>query len=270
MLTPTSSWQEEHGWANPGPNTSSFECTRYFIDGDSIVEGIEYQVLRRTGRSSNSQGTSWFSNVFAGLLREEPENRKLHIRPPGWNKERLFLDFSVETGVYPPTYRLGQTSGLIVTHIDTIELSDGPHRRVNFDEHLPIVEGIGSLDGLMGTMSFGEFQWLSRLVCHATALDTNYVTNNWNCPCNTTVGLETSAVSPVRISPSPASETITIDGAGPFAHYRIASLNGRIIESGNCAQVGKSVIGIGHLLSGVYLMTVWDSFSIAHSKFVKE
>lgn len=263
MLDSTAAWQDENAWASPGPNTSSYECLRYTIQEDSLVDGLIYKVLRRTGRISHSDNVfpdqswvQWFSGNYVGLLREDTAARRVFIRPAGWTYDWLLYDFSVGVGPYPLTYRYYGVEGLEVIEVDTIMLTDGPHRRLNFNGSGSMIEGVGDVTGFLPSWSSGELHWMSTLVCQTRNDSSIYSGFNVSCPCSPTVGLTPTRANAFRVGPSPTNDLCYITGAPANAPYRLLSVDGRVVNSGICQSSRSTVLDLTDLPAAIYLLEV--------------
>lgn len=276
LLDTSATWQDENATGSPGPNTGNFECLRYYLDGDSLVNDTTYQILRQTGRRSeynNITGvthTVWYDGDFTGLLREDTSSRRVYIRPPGWAMDWLLYDFSAEVGPYPSNYRFYQTPNLVVTSVDTVWLTDGPHRRINFGEYLGIIEGVGSTDGFMESGVMGEIHYLGQQVCHTVDGSANYIVNSFDCACGSNVSIPGHVPISIHVSPSPTTGICRLDGAPPNAPFVIHSMDGRVVLSGRCTSNGSAAIDISGLPAAIYLLNVIEATGSLRGKIVKE
>lgn len=197
LLNPTAVWHDERGWGDPGPNTSNSRCVKYYLDGDTIVDGEVYQKLLITGRYSHSNSvnsqlsyTIWYDGDLYALVREDAIERKVFIRTLTGGAEELLYDFSVGTGPYPWTF-LFPSDDLEVTVIDTIMLADGPRRRLHLGEYIKIIEGVGCVYGLLPYQTSG-IEWMAQLACHKLDGVPTYggiIADN-GCGCDVSVGVE--------------------------------------------------------------------------------
>ncbi|MEZ4806279.1 MAG: T9SS type A sorting domain-containing protein [Flavobacteriales bacterium] len=266
LLDTAATWQDENGWINPGPNTSSYECRRFYLGGDSLVEGIAYRILR----SSDLNNTPWILGSYTALLREDTIERRVYIRPPGWSVERLFYDFSVGVGPYPDTYRFRQTPGLMVTAVDTIWLTDGPHRRLRFGPDHAVIEGIGCTRGFWGSAMGGEIHWMEQLVCHTLDATPVYIVPSLDCDCGLNLHVPANGSSNVRIGPSPTKDMCRVSDATPNSPYILRSIYGRVMRSGTCSSGGSATIDMTELPTALYLLELVDKDGSLNFKILKE
>ncbi len=267
-------WQDEFGSFNLGPNISVQECYSYRLGADTTVNDTAYRTLLMSGSLFHYQSEPPYNNYslwYAGspilLLREDTIARQVYVRPPGWPFEELLYDFSVGLGPYPLTYRHSYP-GSEVTAVDTVFLSDGPHRRITLDGYEEIVEGIGSLSGFLSGSDFG-MMWLSRLVCHTLAGAENYGIPSTDCPCGF-AGIPTHKARDVQIGPSPTADLCYLTGGQPNALFRIQSIEGRIVCKGQCSESGSATIDMTNLPGGLYVIEVLGPFGPHSLKVIKE
>lgn len=275
LLDSAATWQDENAWASPGPNTSSYDCSHFFIDGDSIVDDTTFWILRRNSYSAyvdpgGMNNAGWSFGVIVALLREDTLERRVYIRPAGWSMDWLLYDFSAGVGPYPFTYRYYQSPDMEVTAVDTVLLADGPHRRINFGQYEAIIEGIGATSGFMESTLSGEIHWLGQLVCHADADSVNYEVYSYDCPCGSFSGVPAQSANRLRIGPSPTEDFCHLQDAPPNAPFLIRSMDGRIVGSGNCSNSGSSTIDMTGFPAAIYLLEIFGTKGPIIVKIIKQ
>jgi hypothetical protein len=263
LLTYTATWQDENATASPGPNSSDYECRRYFLGGDTVIDETGYKVLLQTGRRSHWNNvfpsmnyTNDFDGSLVAFLREDTVQRLVHIRYPGWQSDFLLYDFSVNVGPYPYTDRYSDWSNIQVTEIDTVWLADGPHRRLHLGGIDAIVEGIGGMKGFMHSWIGGEYHWLRQLVCQTIDNSETYAVASGLCACGSNVGTVDLVSSPLLLSPVPTSDRCLLRGAKPNAPFRLYSPYGRVVYTGNCRADGSAILDLVDLPTGMYVVVV--------------
>jgi hypothetical protein len=269
LLDTNAYWQDENAWINPGPNTSSYECIRYFLDGDSILNDTSFHVLRMTGMQM-SGGQNWFTGEFVGLVREDTVSHRVYIRPLDWQTELLFYDFSAGVGPYPSSFRFSSWSDLVVQSVDTVLWADGPHRRMFLNHGTVIIEGIGATSGFLASWQWGEYHWLERMVCHTVADSANYEVFSYDCPCGSYSGVPTRATNSMKVGPSPTYGLCYLHDAPPNAYFLIRSMDGRVVLTGRCSNNSTTTIDLTALPAAIYLLVVIDDLQPFMTRIVKQ
>lgn len=276
LLDTTASWQDRQTCYDDGPNVSYYWCMRYYLEGDTSVNDTVYQMLRQTGvRTTTSyvypevNSTDIWSGELSALLREDTMNRRVYIRPLGWPREWVFYDFSVGVGQYPPTYRFNQYSFPIL-EVDTIILSDGPHRRLRISSERAIIEGIGYTGGFLKSWLSGPICPPEQLTCHTIGGSSNYSLDLGGCDCETQMGrTEYNSVS-LKIVPIPTDGRCRLSGASPAAKFRVFAADHRLVRVGECDQTGGTVVDLTDQPSGIYVVVVDEGTTVVSTKLVKE
>ena len=280
LLQPGAAWEDDNQYHQTGIDLFYHQCIRYSIAGDSVVNDTSYFILRGTGSTHYSYAntpdlnqTYWYYGLFIALLREDTMERRVYIRSYGGASDRLFYDFSAGVGLYPPTYRFDFAEDMEVTSVDTVWLSDGPHRRLNFyDGWYAIIEGIGYTWGFMNCDLQGEPTWPGHLVCHSVGSFVNYHENeSWSsCACTATVGMPANLAPSLILGPSPTTGLCHVLEAPHNAPYIIRSMEGRGLRHGNCSSNGNTTIDLTGLSAGVYVLEVRGSNGSLKARIVKE
>jgi hypothetical protein len=223
LLDTTALWHEQWGYGDPGPNTLDRWCVKYFLRGNTTLGSNSYKELLLTGshrhvNTVNSQlsYTNWYFDALVAYIREDTTIRQVYIRESANWPEQLLYDFSVDLGAYPWTYVLPYED-LEVTLVDTILLSDGPHRRQHLGELFDIIEGIGFTGGLLPHES-GFFPDVTQIACHKVDGIDNYtgMIADWGCGCSMSVGIAESGVLPNLLSENPTAGLFVLDSPTPI------------------------------------------------------
>ena len=278
LLRPSAAWEDQYGCYVEGIDIAVSECSRYTIAGDSVRNDTTYAILRRTGRIMNIylvypewNDTNWYSNQFVGLLREDTIERQVYIRKPGWSVDRLLYDFSAGVGFYPPTYLFDDAEDLEVTSVDTLWLTDGPHRRMNFFFAMyAIIEGIGCNWGFMKRSILGDVCYPGQLNIHAVGDSVNYSASGYHCQYWSPVGVPTTSATRLRLGPSPTTDLCYLFEAPPNALFVIRSMDGRDVRYGTCSTNGTTTIDLSDLPTAIYLLEVFDTNGSLKARIVKE
>ena len=278
LLRPLAAWEDQNECFVDGGNQWNRECLRYNITGDSVVNDTSYSIFRRTGYVAHSYDTYpelnttyWYNNQFVGLLREDTAERLVYIRRPGWSVERLFYDFSVGVGFYPPTYLFDYAEDLEVTSVDTLWLTDGPHRRMNFFYgYHSIIEGVGWTWGFMNSDMSGDMCYPGQLLNHAVGDSVDYDVAGYHCPLSPTTGVSSTPATSLHLGPSPTSDLCHLYEAPRNAPFVIRSMEGRALRYGLCSGQGTTTIDLRDLPASIYLLEVFDTNGSLKARIVKE
>jgi hypothetical protein len=268
LLSSNATWQDEHGWANPGPSTSSSECLRYYLDGDSMVDGSSYQILRRS-----SIFASVFDGSYVGLLREDTAQRSVYIYRSHLIGDELLYMFPRQLGPYPSTYRYGplpEWDTLEVVNIDTVWLSDEPHIRSTLSNGDTLIEGIGSVFAFMPSTQWGEIHWWARLICYSLNGTVVFSAPHFFCGCELPVGVNPVAEHPIRIHPSPTDGLCYLTGAPANTRFVVRSLDGRTVLIGASSINGTSEINMSNLPASLYFIEILNKRNPEILKIIKQ
>lgn len=278
LLRPLAAWEDDNQCGSMSNDTYATECMRYSLAGDSVMNDTSYSILRRTGRimhgyvyTPEQNYTTWYYGQFVALLREDTIERRVYIRRSGWLADQLFYDFSAGVGFYPPTYRFDDVADTGVTSVDTVWLSDGPHRRINFyDGYYAIIEGVGCTWGFMKNDLWGEVCWPGQLDCHTVGDSVNYNVSAYHCGCTATVGVSLSSATRLHLGPSPTTDLCYLFESPSNAPFVIRSMDGRDLRYGTCSRNGTTTIDLSDLPAAIYLLEVFDANGSLKARIVKE
>jgi hypothetical protein len=272
LLDTTATWLDHNEGGDPGPNTSFSECYLYDIATDTTLNDTAYRILRVTGRRSSSQSVPpfnssqvWYSHTPLAFLREDTASRKVYIREFGLPYDLLLYDFSVGLGPYPETYLYGQ--GWTVTAVDTVNLVDGPHRRISLGSSWEqIIEGIGRTRGFMPLQV--DFFWLPWLVCHSNVMSENVFVTIGGCECGSNVGIAEDAPIQFRVSPSPTADLCHVQGAPANANLFLRNTTGGLLRTMRCNADGMATLDLSALPAGCYALTSESANGIFTARIV--
>lgn len=278
LIDTTNIWHDGYWSSDPGPAHTVVECNRYWFDGDTMFDGVSLKVLRKTGslvsgssQSTNGFITTWYHNVVHALIREDTLTHRAYIRlsdPPSF--EQLFYDFGAEIGPYPDSYRFQGSSGVIVISIDTIETEAGPRKRLNLNNGHTIVQGIGSIKGLMPQTYTGQLN-IGGLTCHIHN-DVEIINGgtSFTCHCSFNVGVAEQRAQGLKLWPSPTRGILYMERAMPHAAYTVRDASGRIVSTGLCDARGIATIDLSGSAPSVYMLVVDDGKRTMRAKVIKE
>lgn len=268
MLVPGAAWQDENSYEDPGPSTSSYSCVHQYLSGDTVLADRSYSILRGTGVTCQNGQSTWFNGMLLGFLREDTAARRVYYARADQQYEYLLYDLSVDIGPYPWTFRYTQFPGLAVTEIDTVTLSDGPHRRIHLSNSDVIIEGVGATSGFLESSGSG-IHWQGHLVCHTLNETPTYSTTATACLCGS---LSTNSLEShqIRFHPSPTSGHLFISGAQPGSKYAISSANGEGLASGIIYSSTGTALDLTAFASGVYFVVIKNGSDVFRIKVLRE
>ena len=190
--TSNSIWREQLG---------TYQCSckdyQHFISGDTLINGLVYQKIRRSGANlaENIQGfcTSQIVNHFneyIGAYRNDSLNKKVYMVLADSVNEYLLYDFDLKLwDTLHQTLLCGPGLELYAISVDSILIGNEFRRRIGFGpvQFFPnymnghFIEGIGTECGLMGNMgglSF-PFECCTSLLCFKQNNQTLYPYTNY-------------------------------------------------------------------------------------------
>jgi hypothetical protein len=273
LLDPLNTWQETFRLYFSPPGGGTFECYKYYLQGDTVVNDTTYHLLRKTGyfNGGNTLSVFWYSGSLAALVREDTVSRRVYLREPDAEQEVLMYDFSVGLGPYPWTYPL-RDELMQVTAVDYVDLPDGPHRRITLDGYIQIIEGIGALTGFVGTQSQANYvAGPCGLVCQMVdELVTIEGTASVSCACGTNVGITSPLAQNLQLFPSPTTGKAQLTGAPARSAIHLLSADGRIVLRFMADDQGGATIDLSGMEAGMYLVTLVDTNTPFVAKLLKE
>jgi hypothetical protein len=254
-------WLEQHAWKQPGTVSSEYEwrsCTdRIVVDGTIFLNDLEYARLRiRRYCSVQPIGGTFDTSAYFSYhvpwqdllyFREDTMARKVYaVLPSQGDAEQLLFDMTMELGTYPVTAfsPLMDEPYLFVVAVDSVELSDGWHRRwriADGDDPVPftdLIEGVGLTAGwnLVWEMLRAPFEWTNDLECHTVQNVPIYSVPGTSCLI--TMDVENAVSSrPWQAWPVPAQDQIHVSGpTEQIFQYRVLDQSGRTVSGGRWEQ----------------------------------
>lgn len=256
-----------------------FTIEKYFIDGDSTYNTIDYKKYYFTNDSIVTTGS------FFALLREDTILKKVFSIASGNTQEHLLYDFSLSINdtisVYPLSFPFYFGPILIkVDLIDSVLIGSNYHKRLKisgvnentgFDEYW--IEGIGSTMGIFNCGITGIVVldiYYSTLLCFEKDGVILYNNQNFtNCYQHHSTGIdENSLWLKTLLFPNPATSLVYIKSNIEIKSYKIESLVGKIIKQENTTSKTFS-IDISTYLDGVYMVTLTTDNGIIVKKLIK-
>ena len=135
-----------------------------------------------------------------------------------------------------------------------------------------IIEGIGNAARFLHDELWGPYH-MGGMVCHTLGGIPDYESfpgEDWNCGCGANVSTNEIASSSLNVRPSPTAGMCYVQGAPPMAHFALFSVDGRMVDAGQCSQEGSAQLNMSALKSGVYVVTITDGIASQRIKVIKE
>ncbi|MCY7410306.1 MAG: hypothetical protein LH473_08540 [Chitinophagales bacterium] len=105
------------------------EQRRYYTNGDTIIDSIEYKKLYVDIIYSAQPD---YYGLYGGALREDTLNRKIYFYCACNPMEQLLFDFDLHTGdLAPQTFLHADEDSMWISDIDSILIGNDFHKRFN-------------------------------------------------------------------------------------------------------------------------------------------
>lgn len=236
---------------------------RYTLGADSVVDGITYKQVMRSGHVSyawfggapaptSCTGDSSYPEQLQGLLRQE--GRALFTYDG--QDDALLFDFDLEVGDHLPVTVNNGNDQVVVTALDST-LMDGEWRRiftVEGDWSQVLVEGAGSDKGLFEPVS-SVFECGTTLDCYGFGGQRFYPEPGPSCAGMMDVQDRTGDGVGLTVMPNPASANVSIHMApnGGAAIAEVVDMHGRS-RLWVAASNGSAMVDVSALAEGVYVV----------------
>ncbi|MES2629551.1 MAG: T9SS type A sorting domain-containing protein [Bacteroidota bacterium] len=254
---------------------------KYFVEGDSVLNGTVYQKYYLSNDSALA------TSSFFALVRKEPGTRRILAIPAGSTAvdEVTLYDFSLQTNDITSVHPLSfppASEGIVVrvAGVDSVLILGDYHKRlriVGVEQNTGFleywIEGIGSTFGVFnpGITGFVVFDYpYPTLLCYERNNEYLYRNPDYSsCYEKQDVGIDQlDAPKSISISPNPASDHIRISSALKIENYRIETMLGKVVATGELYS-GSEVVEVGGLPAGIYVLRVRVEEEILSIKFVK-
>jgi hypothetical protein len=277
-------WNVEYvfWWAcgNPPLYTNRYETFSYVLNGDTAINSYTYHKVHIPFVEINCNPNFPYQTAgYKGCLREDTNARKIYFIYPGDSVDSLLYDFNLQIG---DTIRgllsyedLCMSLNLPVTiiSIDSVLINNTYRKQWNYTNG-SIVEGIGSLDGLLEmTCQFPDAPE-AHLICFTENGNTIY-NSPWYFPlnCNIIDGITDNAENiSLEIFPNPATNELRIQNSNlKIESVEIYNVVGekRLTPTLSKGE-GDSFIDVSMLSSGMYFARVGTEKGILTKKFIKQ
>jgi hypothetical protein len=254
----------------------------FVVRGDTVVNTLAYKKLYYQELANQGQLSPPYllaDERLWGLIRDDEQARQVFVVafepyefgydcPLG--EEHLLFDFSIQPGDSTGQCLWYEDYPWILDSVGTT-WSYGADRRTLYSDRYEapvsiIYEGIGSPDGLLGTLTYlptidMDYYWLHEY-CVGTDADCGIISSAYALP---------EAGSGLSAFPNPARETVYLKTDIPLtpeAQIWVCDLFGRPVYQGLFPAAEKS-ISVGGWAPGLYLLQVEDGGRRYAVKFVK-
>lgn len=179
----------------------------YFMQGDTLINSnLYHKIFVPFFDMINNQPNlcNHFYPIigYAGAIRQEIQSKKVWVVFKDSLSETLLYDFSLTVG--DTMHLISQycpPEDILVTQIDSI-LLDGNYRKVLSNNHIKIIEGIGSINGLFEA-SCRNFSPIWNLTCFRQNGNTVYPDSVTNCELITLVPNSSNQIYSIIPVPNP-------------------------------------------------------------------
>ena len=235
----------------------------YRIDGDSLVGGVSYKVVMRSGSVSHvwigplpppelCDENITYGPLFQGLLRQE--GRVLYTHDG--NEEVLLYDFDLEVGEMLPLTANNGNDQILVTELDSVEMNGSWKRTftVQGDWSERIIEGVGSDMGLFEPLS-SAFECSYNLDCYGFGGQAYYPEPGPSCEL--VMGLVELQSDDFSVAPNPTYGPVNVSRIGNGSSMPVDVLDAEGRSCMRTAISGASVqLDLAHLRAGTYVVRV--------------
>lgn len=275
-------WQESTSCGIPAPCIETDEYN-YFIDGDTILDGITYVKLYKQGVISRMyydnyppdycSGSEFYSYQY-GYLRSE--NRQMFYREVPQAQETLLYDFNLAVGDTLPPSEITVPWNTIVTDVDSINVMGNYYKvfYLNGDNASFIIEGVGSSKGLLAPIPL-TFECGFSLNCYSQYTNSYYIDNDGGTisegdggTCMLTVGVdETSELPQISLYPNPAADVVQIELAEVKGQVEISvhNLAGKEVKHATARGEQLYQLNCGDLPNGLYVLMLRQNDLVLYS-----
>lgn len=231
--------------------------------------------------------------TFIGYIYNDKPNKKVYFRENINNSnDQLLYDFNLNLGdVYPVTKQHSQVSdSAYVFRIDTLIDPYGIKRSIKYfsgfgGAHLygsgAIVEGIGTLTGLLSNTIYGNYGWSESndLTCFSydslsysvgnSLPDPIFISSSNSCNRHQYLSVDSKKKTNIKISPNPVTSTFTIDIPEEEAIFTITNTLGQSQEIKGIREGTIWKLDVNSLSNGIYYLKISSFNNNYSSKFLK-
>jgi len=223
-------WYEQYEVFCSDPGSFVRNCNRWIIDGDTVINGQDYNKLYLFDDSI-------YKRVFYGGLYED-SLRRVYLYWADSSAKYLLYDYSVDVGDTVFFTPLGDTIWINITSIDTVFRFGRLRRSIYFNyltsitqvpyDEYNYLEGIGGSKGLLYFIN--EMDFLKTQTCGFFKLLMAFSTmdTSMSVECIDTVGLDDIGIGPnveINIHPNPSQEFIHVSVSNSVGAYQVVLWN---------------------------------------------
>ena len=236
------------------------DISRTVVGEDTLINGkyyskLYYSTFISLGTPPCGEPFEIDTNFVLGstFIREDTSNRKVYAIESGEASEYLLYDFTLQKG---DTFSIGDYN-LLLNTIDSIQLHNGDYRKRymfynSFDEPFFIVEGIGSLNGLLNTDYVVGLGFSIDIICVK-----ENETPIWGYSCNYGyVNTEILNLESPKLFPNPFTDLISIQGLSDVETVKVFSASGKLLKTIKERSLQK--IDLSEFQNGVYIVELTD------------
>lgn len=247
---------------------------RYFFQGDTIIEGIQYNIIRTYPIKQIDGGPFCppffvddnLSSIDPIFIREDTSTFQVFIYNKDIQSEEIFYDFTLSPGDTLQSSYAGQGSTIIVDSTGVVELFNGALRRIFYlDNGEYYIESIGGSQGLQFPLVQG-IGFSENPVCY-TANDAQI----WGDDCQIIVGAdipENSGQS-VSVFPNPIVDGIICVKMEPYykSSFILFDLAGRI-QFSEVLNSEVNFLDVPNLRAGTYIYHLYNNRQTVSNKLI--
>jgi len=230
-----------------------------YYDGDTVIQNLNYKRITKTEYDIFCLSEIVNGPEYIGAIRDDANNRKVYLVPPGRENEELIYDFNLSVGDTIYSYLNFWPEPIIIEYVDSVLVGQNYHRRLEFQYGLgSIIEGIGSETGLLEELI--AFEGGSNLC--ALFVDSALYYPEDSCYLMTDTCLTLDIENPnlsenfLEIFPNPAQDYFTIRTVNgkniSGLSFQIYNSSGYEVLSGS--MLDQKVINVSTLSPGIYLI----------------
>jgi hypothetical protein len=234
---------------------------QYYYSNDTLIGPYVYHKVMKSGGFVGGcyDGTPF---GYQGSIREDTSARKVLIILPNQTNENVLYDFTLNIGdtlktVQDSLFYTG--SCIVVGSIDSILIGSTYRKKWNFNSTcvlpFPIIEGIGSLGGLIDPL--GVFERGATLICYNDTgihFDNPFYGSPFGCDTVYQAVHEIPGMVTVYLFPIPADNTLNIEFSTPtHVDIIVTDIYGRKILQQVISD--NEVLNVSGIPQGIYFLS---------------